>query len=367
MSDDRLDALGAGLMAPPGESLPPLSHREEYAGVTCEPTKVAEGPEEAGASLRLRCKLDETADRLAFALRRLAIRGVRFADRLSSGIGVGPVASPVPALRAARTPAPIESPIFMVGSERSGTTILGQILGHQEDVLYLNEARPIWYEAMPSVDEGSFHWEDGEPSGRLFLDESDYTDETKASLEQAFGWLIRFGGRKRLLEKLPINLFRVRWLMAMWPDAVFLQLVRDPFSTAASKAALWGGAETPGTMLRNRLIAALSPECGWLLETVQDPYERQLLLWRTCIEEGERLRNLFPDQYHAVRFEDVQREPEEVLARICTFLGLRFTSRLRRAYRCMLDRRIRLATPPISLERCRDLLGDSARRWGYRF
>jgi hypothetical protein len=49
-------------------------------------------------------------------------------------------------------PGRIENPVFIVGCPRSGTTILGQILGQTPSFFYLNEPRYIWCHVRPELD-----------------------------------------------------------------------------------------------------------------------------------------------------------------------------------------------------------------------
>ncbi|MFH1111388.1 MAG: sulfotransferase [Planctomycetota bacterium] len=345
-----------------------LPTREDYRGVSCRPIDVAPGPADANRWLRLRCTLDTVLDKAEAKVRYVGVRGLGLGERIARGAGLGEAYRRIPGVRAWRTPVPMVRPIFIVGSERSGTTIVGKVLGHQGEVLFLNEPRPIWYQALPAINELKFHWREGEPQGKVYLDESDLCPQAQASLERAFGWIMRFAGRDRLMDKLPINLFRVRWLRAMWPDALFVQIMRDPFGSSASKSQIWSSNfenQSPGIAIRKRTFASLYPDLNEMLSTIKKPYEWFLFAWRVSTEEGERLSKLFPRQYCAVRLEDVQQVPEETLRGICEFAGLPFTERLRRAYKVMLDPRVRMAKPQISVERCRELLGESAARWGY--
>lgn len=345
------------------------SRREDYDGVSCRPTTVAPGPESASRLLKLRCKLDTFYERTETRIRRFAWRCVGKADKIASRVGMGGFYRHIPVVRGWRTPTPIVAPIFMVGAERSGTTILGKVLGHQGDVMFLSEARPMWYRAVPDVDERKFHWANGQPQGRLYLDETDYSEEAKASLEHDFGCMMTRAGRRRLMEKMPINLFRVRWLNAMWPDAKFIQIMRDPFSTTDSKMQCWPSIDEkqlPYLKIRRTMYTKLFPELTVLLSTITTPYEWYLFEWRVDTEEGERLKNMFTDRYRVVQLEEVQRNPETALTEICDFTGLRFSKRLRRAYRTMLDQRIRLAKPQLDRARCAEILGSSADRWGYQ-
>jgi len=347
-----------------------LADRVEYNGVSCRPTTVAPGPRTSSLWLRLRCRVDRAGDRWQGCVGKAAWRGVGLLDRLAALVGQRGSYRRVPALRRLRSPKPLVAPVFIVGSPRTGTTILGTILGCQGDVFFLSEARPIWFRAVPELDESRFHWANGEVWGRILLTERDYSDSAKQSLDSDFGKFLRWSRKKRLMEKFPQNLFRIPWLRAMWPDAKFVQILRDPFSTTASKAQSWPSIDEkqlPGVAIRRRMYGELFPQYAALLDSARTAYEWYLFEWRIDTEMGERLAAAMPHQLRIVRLEDAQIDPEPFCAGICEFAGLRMTNRLRRAYQTMLNAQVRMAKPQLDRARCIELLGQSAERWGYGF
>ncbi len=346
----------------------PMADRMEYNGVSCRPTAIAPGPRTSPQWLRVRCRVDRAGDWLQGCVGKAAWRGVGLLDRLAAPIGLRGSYRRVPVLRRLRSPKPLVAPVFIVGSPRSGTTILGTILGRQGDVLFLNEARPVWYRAVPEIDESRFHWAKGEVWGRILLTERDYSESAKQSLEWDFGRLLRWSGKERLIEKMPLNVFRISWLRTMWPDAKFVQIMRDPFSTTASKAQSWPSIDErrlPGVAIRRRMFADLFPQYAELLDTARTAYEWYLFEWRIETEMGERLAAAMPDQLRIVRLEDAQMDPEPFYTGVCEFAGLRMTNRLRRACQTMLNAKVRMAKPQLDRARCLELLGQSAERWGY--
>ncbi len=344
------------------------AERMEYDGVSCRPTDIAPPTKAASRWLSFRCGIDSGHDVVQHVLGRGLWRGIGLCDRLVRPFGLGGVYHRVGVLHRLHSPRPLVRPVFIVGSPRSGTTILGTILGCQGDVLFLNEARPIWHRAVPEINESRFHWVGGEPWGRIHLTEADDNEASRKSLEFDFGRLLTWSRKERLVEKLPLNLFRVPWLRAMWGDAKFVQIMRDPFSTTASKAQSWPSIDEkqfPGIAIRRRMFLELFPEHEELLASIRSPYEWYLFEWRIDTEMGERLLGDDRRDFLFVRLEDAQSQPEPFFAKWCDFCGLRVTDRLRRAYRTKLNRRVRMAKPSLDKQRCLELLGESAGRWGY--
>jgi hypothetical protein len=94
----------------------------------------------------LRTRLAEMAERLPLAVplaRRIRLDGIHAAARR----------------RAARGPAdpPPRPPLFVVGCGRSGTTILGNLIGIHPGVTYLNEPYHLWAAIDPALDLTNLH------------------------------------------------------------------------------------------------------------------------------------------------------------------------------------------------------------------
>lgn len=377
MSDASTERARCPEAPPHTQELPPrvdrpfaAADRSDYGGSTCPPTLIAHVHNRPGMVIQTAATLDAWADRLRERFHRGMWRAVGAVNKVMTKGAASAEGSTVPALARWRTPRPVAAPIFMVGSPRSGTTAVAQVLGRHRDLRLLSEARPIWYMAVPDMAEEHYHWEGDRVVGRMYLDQEDATPHRQAVLGREFGIQLTFAGKKRLFEKFPANLFRVRWLHAIWPDAIFLHMVRDPFSTTASKSQHWPSIDdrqVPGIAVRRNLFNRLFPQYADLLATVRTTAEWYLFEWRIYIEEGERLQRAFPNQYGIFRFEDVQLNPESAVRDMCALAGLRFTSRLRRAYRTILDTRVQLARPPLDRSRCAELLGDAPNRWGYHF
>src|SRR5436190_19524223 len=116
----------------------------------------------------------------------------------------------------------LRAPIFVMGCWRSGTTFLARSLGQHPSIAHFpNET---------AVLRGFFRWlEDGVEA----------STEEKAAIGRRFvsGWLDsyrRTTGKPRVLEKTPPNVLVMNWLLACFPDARFLHIVRDPRAVVSS-------------------------------------------------------------------------------------------------------------------------------------
>ncbi len=102
-------------------------------------------------------------------------------------------------------------------------------------------------------------------------------------------------GKPRYGEKTPGYVFLLPQIAALLPEAHFIHVIRDPGDTALSWRKTWFA---PSTDLR-----VLGEE------------------WRKHVEAGQRARNLVP-RYIEVRFEDLVRDAEGELKRLCAYLSL---------------------------------------------
>jgi hypothetical protein len=134
-------------------------------------------------------------------------------------------------------------PIFLVGAERSGTTLLRLMLDHHPEIAFFSEFEfAIEHVSgrgdFPDVDSYR-HWLGND---RIFLDSGFHVDPTLAYPE-----LVRsFLEQKRYRDRKPLVGATVHAgfdrLGSIWPDARYIHLLRDPRDVARSTIAMgWAG------------------------------------------------------------------------------------------------------------------------------
>lgn len=123
---------------------------------------------------------------------------------------------------------PPREPIFIVGSPRSGTTLLFQILDASPHLASLGaEGHLLWdtYHRMSSG-EGRSH----------ALTADDVSDGERRALY----WAIeKLAGQLRFLDKTPRNALRIPYLNRLFPDAHFVFLKRDGRAAVSSLITAW--------------------------------------------------------------------------------------------------------------------------------
>lgn len=127
-----------------------------------------------------------------------------------------------------------QQPIYVVGTGRSGTTILGKILSVHKDVVFLNEPKALWHYAFPDEDIiGSY----SKAPGRLRLSPGDASDQTKAKLTRVYSGMLRLLGSKKIVDKYPEIVFRIEFVLRLLPKARFIAITRDGVDTCTSVTA----------------------------------------------------------------------------------------------------------------------------------
>ncbi len=118
----------------------------------------------------------------------------------------------------------VEKPVFILGTGRSGTTILGMVLSMHREVGFLNEPKALWHAIHPGEDLiGSYAL--GAANYRLAADEA--TPKRILYAHRLFGAYLATSLARRVVDKYPELIFRVPFVKAIFPDAKFLFLVRN--------------------------------------------------------------------------------------------------------------------------------------------
>ena len=126
----------------------------------------------------------------------------------------------------------------------------------------------------------------------------------------------RYQGKSRFINKNTRNSRRIRYLNAIFPDALFIHVLRDPRAVVASLLAVSWWPDLPLWWHENRTpnelsAAGLSPE---------------VVAARHWTESVERLLAdkdiLSPDRYLEIRYERFVEDPEVTLDRITAFAQL---------------------------------------------
>ncbi|HET7561911.1 MAG TPA: sulfotransferase [Rhodanobacteraceae bacterium] len=234
-------------------------------------------------------------------------------------------------------PAEIARPVFIVSPPRSGSTLLFETLATSPDLCSLGDESHRMLEAETARGLLSAMAR-GYESNRL-----EAADATPAIIEElrtryharAFDRDGRHHpGAIRLLEKTPKNALRIPFLSAVFPDASFVYLYRDPRAVMASMLAAWesGRFRTypdlpgwPGPPWSMVLVP------GWRELAGKPLPEIVAAQWSTTTRILlDDLEALPSGRVHALRYESFVADPDAQIRRLCEALGLRWDRTLGR-------------------------------------
>lgn len=225
-----------------------------------------------------------------------------------------------------------DRPIFIISPPRSGSTLLFETLSKAPGLYTVGGESHGIVEGIAAYRPAMRGWH----SNRLTAADAapDLIDQLAAAfyerLRDRDGAAPR--GSVRMLEKTPKNALRVPLFEAMWPDAEFVYLYRDPRATLASMMEAWrsGWFRTyqqlpgwPGPPWSLLLVP------GW--EKLKgEPLERIVAeQWRTTTELLlADLAAVARNRVHVVSYHDFLASPQSRMERLAASLGLGWDARL---------------------------------------
>lgn len=192
---------------------------------------------------------------------------------------------------------------LVVGCARSGTSILGELLGSHPSIRYIFEAQAIWNVGGTGVND----------SHRLVAAHA--TPVVRQHLREWFGE--QQGSAALLVEKTPRNVLRIPFLRAVFPEAKIIHIVRDGRDVACSMLPGVGG----------DTWRHLKPPSWRAFFSQHEGIVRCALTWKETIEIA--LDDLAGADHLQVRYEDLVQRPQEVASALLSYLRLPSEPRLR--------------------------------------
>jgi hypothetical protein len=240
------------------------------------------------------------------------------------------------------TRSPLSRPLFIVGSGRSGTTLVLQLLvGHPEFawISRLTDRFPAQpYFAALSRPRFSFDTRGLRPSVEVRrtltycgvtteqlrakgapLGADDLEDAVAEKLHAVVRGHCRSMGRSRFISKSTENAMRIELLLAAFPDARFIHVLRNGYAVCSS-------------LMRVNWWPDL--ELWWLGSTPseweaagKDPYHLAGLHWSRQVKAALGAREKLDEtNYFEVRYEDLLENPRESVQRMLGFAGLEWST-----------------------------------------
>jgi hypothetical protein len=240
----------------------------------------------------------------------------------------------------------LKPPIILFGNTRSGTTIVQKVMAVHPDIVGWYEPSELWLYADP-----------GRPHDEFDL--SDATDKVKRYIRKQFLKYQNRNGNCVILEKTPKNILKIPYVRAIFPEATFLYMVRNPFSFISSVEFKWQRPVTGRGIIRrlkSTPISQLYHHAGNYIvqqynkrilrrkylsiwgpryKGIQEDLKTQDLLnviarqWAIPSKKAEEDLALFENsQVLRLRYEDFVEDPVSDLERICSHCGIEMTNHM---------------------------------------
>jgi hypothetical protein len=283
-------------------------------------------------------------------------------------------------------PDELKPPIFIFGNTRSGTTIVQKVMSLHPEITGWYEPNALWLYANP----GRIHDE---------FDECDATNKVKQYIRQRFLKYQQQHGNCVVLEKTPQNILRIPYVRAIFPEATFLFIVRNPFSFISSVEYKWQRPVTGGGIVRRLKDMPLSQLHHWVRRYLVQQINKRILRRKYLSIWGPRYKGIQQDlkthdqltviarqwsipsmkaekamaafeegQILRLKYEDFVDNPISDLERICAHCRLEMTDDMMNAARQMVksDRKIKWQRfDPCDLARIIPEISGEMQRHGY--
>lgn len=257
----------------------------------------------------------------------------------------------------------ISNPVIVVGSGRSGTTIISEIIFRHESLAWPSN----YQEMFPSVsgvnllrlmyDNRLWRLQGQKPQlnkvsafnkllfkpaeaykfwehltgpqvnfSRGFLITERPSDKDISRIRKAFGKLVSYQLKKRLAFKIT-GPSRIGYLKSIFPDAVFINIVRDPLPTINS----WLNVDFWQDKGKNQLWwtgAYTEQEEEWAEKNADKPELLAAMQYRKLMDVAEKEIAAHNVNCLTVRYEDFVNDPSVVITRILDFAGLEKSQRV---------------------------------------
>lgn len=233
----------------------------------------------------------------------------------------------------------LDKMLFVVGNSRSGTTMMGRILGKHSDVYTFGELHffgQLWSPASSSelhqqkaeklasqllcIQRQGYRTH-GNPStflkeSRNFLSELAEFSATPDRLFSAFLQYETLQNSKTIpCDQTPRNIFYIDDILRFYPQAKIINMIRDPRDVLLSQKQKWkrrflGGTDMP------------------MKETLRDWINYHPItisrIWHTAVTAADRFVD--NERVTSIYFEKLLAHPEATVADVCDFIGIDYAT-----------------------------------------
>jgi len=207
---------------------------------------------------------------------------------------------------------PVDRPIFILGSPRSGTSVFSRLFGQHPELANWSEGHFLFDPAY-LMQHTEHRWTDDHGTGF-----------GSRRIRANVSWFTRYIASrqhlpvKRFTNKLPRHTLRVPYLMKIFPDACFVHIIRDGRAVVRSMIRVVERQEK-----ENQVLGSFARPTGWQEYYKNDQYEAHSRQW-IGIEETVQadLAAIPTEQVFRTRYEEFILHTRDIMTDICKQFGL---------------------------------------------
>ena len=238
----------------------------------------------------------------------------------------------------------LNKPIILIGTQRSGTTMLGRFLSMHPHIAYWVEPNPIWIWGNERLPDDVMTIKHARP-------------EVVVHIQEQFSTFTSHAGKQRFCEKTPNNCLRLKFVKSVLPDALFIHIVRDGRAVVRSSEKKRTKGHGLGAIKRRirevpikkwpmyfsklrdeiccQMLGRSLPWHGprptsWnIWQEKYSPLEVSALQWVHCVKRARKDSvDIGSRQYLEIRYEELMLQPASTFNRILEFAALRTNNTL---------------------------------------
>lgn len=227
-----------------------------------------------------------------------------------------------------------ESPVFITGTGRSGSTILGMVLSMHPQIGFLNEPKALWQYVNPADDLiGSYSIS----PANYIMNGSDGSAEISQKAKAIYSSFLKKSSNHRIVDKYPEMIFRLEYLNSIFKDPKYIFLVRNPWDTISSTAEWsaqhvnvlrnenwWGINNRKWKLLVEQVIVndvSLSRDKKMIAD-LTNQIDMAAVEWIATMNYGLKMMDKNSDKIFLVKYEDICTHPLTTLEQIFKFIDL---------------------------------------------
>lgn len=194
-----------------------------------------------------------------------------------------------------------ERPVFVVGSPRSGTTLMRGVMDAHPNIM-CPPCETFLFAYSAWIFKGSV-WDNH--YARLPIGREGVTEWFRNAVVDLFRRLEPVSGKSRFCEKTPGHVLYMDLIDEVFPDAQFIHMIRNGEDVVRSLQNVpWAPAGLRGAVRNSRT-------------------------WVRSVRAGKNSgARIGPARYMELRYEDLVRQPRESLVRVCDFLEEPFSEQM---------------------------------------